>query len=204
MIVYKTTNIVNGKIYVGKDTKDDPNYLGSGTYLRNAIKKYGRENFKKETIERCETNEQPCKREIYWIKELDARNTSIGYNISLGGDGWDSQSASIAASLSNSSEKSSKAQKKFWKSLTPEQRSEKAKLIWKNKTSEEHSIIAKKNWEEFTPEEISELRKLTWNNMSKETREKHSKSVKNAWTTDTQRKIQAADIRIRNEYETTH
>lgn len=40
--------------------------------------------------------------------------------------------------------------------------------------------------------------------MSKETREKHSKSVKNAWTTDTQRKIQAADIRIRNEYETTH
>lgn len=163
MIVYKTTNIVNGKIYMGKDTKDDPNYLGSGTYLRNAIKKYGRENFKKETIERCETNEQLCKREIYWIKELDARNTSIRYNISLGGDGWDSQSASIAASLSNSSEKSSKVQKKFWKSLTPEQRSEKAKLIWKNKTSEEHSIIAKKNWEEFTPEEISELRKLTWN-----------------------------------------
>ena len=41
MIVYKTTNLINGKIYIGKDMKNNPNYLGSGTILRRAIKKYG-------------------------------------------------------------------------------------------------------------------------------------------------------------------
>lgn len=48
-LIYKTTNLLNGKIYIGKHTttnKED-NYLGSGIKLINAIKKYGRENFKK-------------------------------------------------------------------------------------------------------------------------------------------------------------
>jgi len=51
MIIYKTTNTINGKIYIGKDVKNDPNYIGSGLYIKNAIKKYGKEHFKKETIE---------------------------------------------------------------------------------------------------------------------------------------------------------
>ncbi len=46
MIIYKTTNLVNQKFYVGKDTHNNPNYYGSGKRLKLAIQKYGIENFK--------------------------------------------------------------------------------------------------------------------------------------------------------------
>lgn len=83
MIVYKTTNLVNGKFYIGQDSKNDSRYLGSGSLLKKAIKKYGRKNFIKEVIEVCSSLDQLNEREIYWIKELKAQE--IGYNISDGG-----------------------------------------------------------------------------------------------------------------------
>lgn len=90
MYIYKTTNSLNGKIYIGKRIyrkKDDNWYLGSGVYLNRAIKKYGREYFKKEILEWCEDEVHLCKREIYWIKYFNSTNSQIGYNLSLGGDG---------------------------------------------------------------------------------------------------------------------
>ncbi len=85
MIIYKTTNLINGKFYVGKDEKNKPDYLGSGIKLNRAIKKYGRENFIKETIEVCSTREELIEREKYWIKETKAQE--LGYNIADGGWG---------------------------------------------------------------------------------------------------------------------
>jgi len=38
MYIYKTTNLINGKIYVGQTTIEDPNYLGSGLLIMKAIK----------------------------------------------------------------------------------------------------------------------------------------------------------------------
>ena len=87
MIIYRTTNLINQKFYVGKDTHNNPNYYGSGKRLKLAIKKYGIENFKKEVLEVCDTLELLNEREKFWIKELNA--ISEGYNISLGGDGGD-------------------------------------------------------------------------------------------------------------------
>ena len=51
-LIYKTENKINGKIYIGKHITNTigDNYLGSGIYLLNAIKKYGKENFKKRYI----------------------------------------------------------------------------------------------------------------------------------------------------------
>ena len=51
--IYKTTNIINGKYYIGKTSssrKDYDTYLGSGVALNRAIKKYGRKNFFRETL----------------------------------------------------------------------------------------------------------------------------------------------------------
>ncbi len=53
MVIYKTTNKINKKFNNGADSRNNPNYLGSGVYLINAIKKYGKENFKKEILEEC-------------------------------------------------------------------------------------------------------------------------------------------------------
>jgi group I intron endonuclease len=80
MVIYKTTNLVNGKQYIGKDTKNKPSYLGSGTFLKRAIQKYGKENFKKEIIEVCESKEKLVEREEYWLNYYDAANNPMFYN----------------------------------------------------------------------------------------------------------------------------
>ena len=66
--IYKTINLINNKMYIGKHraTIFEPNrYIGSGPILMKAIKKYGKENFKCELIEWCETKQQLDEREQY-------------------------------------------------------------------------------------------------------------------------------------------
>jgi len=87
-VIYKITNLINNKIYVGKDVKNRSYYYGSGKVLKFAIKKYGKENFKKEIIEECD-KEQLSKREVYWIKKLRSNTANIGYNLTSGGEGGD-------------------------------------------------------------------------------------------------------------------
>ena len=45
-------------------------YLGSGKILKDAIKKYGRDNFTVEILENCKTKELLNDREKYWIKKI--------------------------------------------------------------------------------------------------------------------------------------
>jgi group I intron endonuclease len=86
VIVYKTTNLVNGKCYIGQDSRDKPDYFGSGIFLRRAIKKYGRENFKKETVAWCYTKEHLNFLEVFYIKFFNS-TVPIGYNLTGGGEG---------------------------------------------------------------------------------------------------------------------
>jgi len=89
LFIYKTTNLINGKFYVGHDSKNDPEYLGSGLYLERAIKKYGKENFKKEILEFCKTFDELVQREEFWIEQLKATDNNIAYNLSKKGNGGD-------------------------------------------------------------------------------------------------------------------
>lgn len=84
MQIYKTTNLINGKIYIGKEKYNNPNYLGSGKILKFALKKYGIENFKKEILQECFSLEDLNEKEKYWIAQLKPF-PPIGYNIGLGG-----------------------------------------------------------------------------------------------------------------------
>jgi len=90
VFIYKTTNLINGKIYIGKCSREKytNKYLGSGIYLKRSIKKYGKENFSRETIEgNINSEELLNEREKYWIKFFDAKNPEVGYNLTDGGDG---------------------------------------------------------------------------------------------------------------------
>lgn len=87
MIIYKTTNLINGKIYIGQDSHNNPNYFGSGEILKNAIKKYGKENFTKEILEHCNNKDELNDKEIYWVAYYDSTNKDVGYNICVGGQG---------------------------------------------------------------------------------------------------------------------
>lgn len=91
--IYKIINKINGKMYVGQH-KIYPGeafrrYMGKGIAIREAIKKYGKENFDKEVIEYIQDNEKHeyvSEREKFWIKELNTLSPN-GYNISPGGEG---------------------------------------------------------------------------------------------------------------------
>ena len=86
-IIYKTTNLINNKIYVGQHcTSEEDGYLGSGKVIKLAIKKYGRQNFVRETIEFC-TSANVDDKEVYWVDKLDATNPEVGYNLENGGNG---------------------------------------------------------------------------------------------------------------------
>ncbi len=86
--IYKTTNLVSGKIYIGQKHSGKflgQSYLGSGRCVKEAIKHYGKKNFKVELLEEVETKELMDEREIYWISYYHATNKEIGYNLSEGG-----------------------------------------------------------------------------------------------------------------------
>jgi hypothetical protein len=86
-IIYKTINKINGKVYVGVHyTSKNDGYLGSGIKLLRAVNKYGSDNFERITLERC-NNRNALKREVFWIKKLDALNPNSGYNLSGDGTG---------------------------------------------------------------------------------------------------------------------
>ena len=79
--VYITTNIINGKKYIGSSRKNtvDPQYYGSGRKIKNAIKKYGIENFTREILWEGEGDARDI--EAYWLKHFDASSNSQFYNM---------------------------------------------------------------------------------------------------------------------------
>ena len=86
--IYKTTNLINGLIYVGQHiaTEFEPNrYIGSGTAFSAALKEHKRENFHCELLDTAEDREELNQKEVYWIEQLDAMNPAVGYNLKQGG-----------------------------------------------------------------------------------------------------------------------
>lgn len=90
--IYKTTNLINGKIYIGKKKSEVfiPWYKGSGRALHEAISKYGCDNFKVELMCPCFSLEELNSEERFLISYFDCRvKQGKGYNISEGGDWGD-------------------------------------------------------------------------------------------------------------------
>ena len=92
-VIYKITNLIDGKVYVGQTRQKLRRRLNqhknaegqSISAIDGAIKKYGWKNFKAEVLEEC-----PCEmlneREKFWIEKFDCMSPK-GYNLTSGGDG---------------------------------------------------------------------------------------------------------------------
>ena len=171
MQIYKITNLINNKIYIGKDTTSDPNYFGSGLIINRAFEKYGMENFKKEVIDETDDYKELSKKEIYWIEKYNSTDREIGYNISRGGDGGDTLSNhpdldSIRGKISKNNPKTGKTYEEAFGL-------ENAKLYKKNlsKSNKRHNLG--KTYEElYGLEKTIELKNLI------------SFNSKNSWTDD--------------------
>jgi group I intron endonuclease len=87
-LIYKTTNLINGKFYIGKHQTNNKNdsYLGSGIALEKAIKKYGRNNFIREILFECNSEEEMNQKEKEIITDDLIKNKNC-YNLGLGGEG---------------------------------------------------------------------------------------------------------------------
>ena len=94
MIIYKITNKVNGKIYIGK-TKNKLNSRWNGhkttaltrktdTCISRSIRKYGVDNFEIIQIDTATTLSELKRKEYYWIKHYNSTDKNIGYNIQYG------------------------------------------------------------------------------------------------------------------------
>jgi len=181
MQIYKITNLINNKIYIGKDTTSDPNYFGSGLLINRAKQKYGLSKFIKEIIDETNDYNELSVKEIYWINFYKSNDRSIGYNISSGGDGRDTLSNHpdlelIREKISNNSKTKGKTYEEVFGI-------ENAK-IYKDKLSKSNKrILLGKTFDELygvddskrIKEIISLNSKKSWTN---ERKQKHSENSK--------------------------
>ena len=84
--IYKTTNLINGKIYIGahKTQNLDDKYLGSSTRFNNARKKYGDEAFKKEILFIFDNEQDMFAKEAELVTEEFSKDPNT-YNVKPGG-----------------------------------------------------------------------------------------------------------------------
>lgn len=96
MIIYKATNLTNGKVYIGQTIntlayrqsqhiRDARNPKRKNIHFHNAICKYGADNFVFEEIDFAETQEELNEKEIYWIAFYHSNERDFGYNEDSGG-----------------------------------------------------------------------------------------------------------------------
>lgn len=182
MVIYKTTNTVNNKWYIGKDERNDPKYLGSGTLLRQAIAKYGKDAFRKEILAEANDRDELIRLEIEHITASNAVSDKNSYNLSPGGEGGIGNQRYIDSLTANelveykkklSDNKISfftKEKRKQWSEKNKELklhkymlngRDVKRKEWWASLSDEERSsrqrVKSKQYWENITEEEMKTI-----------------------------------------------
>lgn len=95
-VIYKITNLINGKIYIGRTINKYTTYIKNklhsikhnpNKHLAYAVEKYGISNFSVKVIDVARTVKDLDALEIEHIKKEMSTDPNIGYNISLGGTG---------------------------------------------------------------------------------------------------------------------
>lgn len=179
-ILYKTTNLVNGKYYIGIHGTNDLNdgYLGSGTLIKKAIEKYGVENFTREILSEADSYEELSKleREIVTEDFVKLRHT---YNMEIGGAGGKIWTDEMRAKMSES-KKGSKSwnEGSIGANCWPEESKKKKSIAV---SGEKNPMFGKNVADYMTPEANAErLRKISKSNTGKVRTTEHKKKYSEA------------------------
>lgn len=86
--IYETKNLITGRKYLGKHKTSNPDdsYLGSGLKLKEAVKKYGKENFSKKVLFVFDNRKEMDDKEAELVTQEEVSNSEY-YNMCLGGSG---------------------------------------------------------------------------------------------------------------------
>jgi group I intron endonuclease len=185
-IIYKTTCLVNNKIYIGQSSYNVNSYFGSGNLILKAVKKYGKENFKKEILEEGDfTQEELDTLEIKYIQEYNSRDLNIGYNIKKGGYKLTLEDRGKISNSNKGRIISGETKKKLSESHKGKTLSEETKLKISQKLIGNKRMLGKKHSQE-TKEKIGQASKNR--TMSEETKKKLSESLKGRTLSEEHRK----------------
>lgn len=99
-LIYKVTNLINGKCYIGKTSKTieerryeheyEADNIPSNKVFHKALRKYSRDSFEWEIIDYGNSDDELSQKEMFWIdhyKSYIGRPDAHGYNMTLGGEG---------------------------------------------------------------------------------------------------------------------
>lgn len=133
--IYKYTNKINGKLYIGQTCKTLEDRAGKNGYCYKrcvlfwrAIQKYGWDNFEPEILLNNLTKEEADKKEIEFISYYNSSNKNYGYNLSLGGNSVNPNQETI--------EKIKKGLKEYYKDPTHKRYGEKNPMYGKHPSEE--------------------------------------------------------------------
>lgn len=170
-IIYKITNNINDKCYIGKTIFTFKQRYPKGfksiqnKHLKNAINKYGEENFTISILEKGIDDEQKLfELEKRYIKEFQSNNPSYGYNKDSGGKGSDN-----------------------W-SYMPKEQKERLQKEFSKRFSGKNNPMWNKNWKEFADEETI---KNHCKNVSDAIRRRYEKEENRLKTSEAMKKVWA-------------
>jgi group I intron endonuclease len=181
MIIYKITNKINGKYYIGKSIKDKIPFWrhvnnaerGKKYIFSRAIRKYGKQSFSQEIICHRDCVDDLNMAERYYIKKFRSNILGYGYNMTEGGDGGDLFSSKTPEERKEITEKRSKAISKAQIGIPRTDKAKKAlskaqKLLWCDPIYREKQTIAFRKTIEKTrlndPKKFSRISKKNWEN----------------------------------------
>jgi hypothetical protein len=154
-LIYKTTNLLNNKYYIGCHQTDNLNdgYLGSGKHLKYAIKKYGKNNFKFEIMYSLSSKEEMFELERNIVNE-DFINNPLTYNLKIGGSGGNPGIVGAFKGKKHSDETKEKQRQSSLKQITTD---EKRKKLSINNAMKNDPAIRKKVSESLTGRTCSDV-----------------------------------------------
>jgi len=201
-VIYKATNKIDGKIYIGQTTQ--PLYIrikkhfckNDGSYFHNALIKYGKVAFRWEIIDIAESIDDLNQREAMAISRYGSMNIDIGYNLTTGGNSYKKSEESCRK----------QSERMRGKKLSPET-IEKLRIshmgkpgYWAGRRppSYEAWMAGSRTRESIEKSRNSKLGRIPWNKgksgytsvpCSVEKKEKLSRATKNQWANKTRKVI---------------